>query len=47
MIAAAKMLPVATFIRRGVSHVSWRACSQDRAPVAPAIAAIAHAAHID
>ena len=47
MAAAAKMLPVATFIRRGVNQVSCRACSQERAPVAPAIAAIAHAAHID
>jgi hypothetical protein len=44
--AAAKMLAVATFIRPGVSQVSCRAWSQDRAPLAPAIAAIAHAAHI-
>ena len=36
---------VATLIRRGVSHVAWRFCSQVRAPVAPVAAAIAHAMH--
>jgi hypothetical protein len=46
MAAAAKMPAVATFMRRGVSQVWWRAWSQDRAPVAPAMAAIAHAAHM-
>jgi hypothetical protein len=47
IVAAAKMLAVATFILRGVNQVSWRAWSHERAPLAPAIAAIAHAAHMD
>src|SRR5205807_3927178 len=46
IVAAVKRLTVTTFIRRGVSHVACCACSHDRAPVAPAIAAIAHAAHM-
>ena len=37
---------VATFIRRGVSHVAWLFCSQARAPVAPVAAAIAHIMHM-
>jgi ketosteroid isomerase-like protein len=45
-VAAAKIPTVATFMRRGVSQVSWRAWSHERAPVAPAIAAIAQAAHM-
>jgi len=45
--SAAVIAPtVATFIRRGVSHVAWRVCIQVRAPVAPVAAAIAHAMHI-
>jgi hypothetical protein len=36
---------VATFTRRGVSHVAWLFCSDVRAPVAPVAAAIAHIAH--
>ena len=44
---AALIMPiVATFIRRGVSHVAWLFCSQVRAPVAPVAAAIAHAMHM-
>src|SRR2546421_12268827 len=45
-VAAAKRVTVAAFIRRGVSHLACCACSQDRAPVAPAMAAIAHTAHM-
>jgi hypothetical protein len=37
---------VATFSRRGVSHVAWLFCSQVRAPVAPVAAAIAHITHM-
>ena len=44
---AALIMPiVATFIRRGVSHVAWLFCSQVRAPVAPVAAAIAHIMHM-
>jgi len=43
--AAVTMPIVATFIRRGVSHVAWLFCSQVRAPDAPVAAAIAHAMH--
>ena len=46
IVAAANRLTVTTFIRWGVSQVVCRACSQERAPVAPAIAAIAHTAHM-
>jgi hypothetical protein len=44
--AAVKRPTVATFMRRGVSHVVWRVWSQERAPLAPAIAAIAQTAHM-
>jgi hypothetical protein len=44
--AAAKRAIVAALMRRGVSQVRCRAWSQERAPLAPAIAAIAHAAHM-
>ena len=44
--AAVKSVIVAALIRRGVSHVVCCACSHDRAPLAPAIAAIAQAAHM-
>ena len=44
--AAVKSVIVATLMRRGVSHVVCCACSQERAPLAPAIAAIAQAAHM-
>ena len=37
---------VTAFIRFGVSQVKWRACSQERTPVAPAAAAMAHPAHM-
>jgi hypothetical protein len=40
------MPAVAAFRRRSVSQVSCRAWSHDLAPLAPAIAAIAHAAHM-
>jgi hypothetical protein len=45
--SAVLMTPiVATFKRRGVSHVAWLFCSQVRAPVAPVAAAIAHITHM-
>ena len=45
-VASMNRVAVAARIRRGVSHVAWRACSQDRAPEAPAIAVIAQPAHM-
>jgi hypothetical protein len=45
-VATTNSAIVAAFIRRGVSQPKWCACSQERAPVAPAIAAAAHAAHM-
>lgn len=45
--SAVPMTPiVATFKRRGVSHVAWLFCIQVRAPVAPVAAAIAHITHM-
>jgi hypothetical protein len=44
--AATHSAIVAARTRRGVSHVRCRACSHERAPVAPAAAAMAHAAHM-
>jgi hypothetical protein len=44
--AATHSAIVAARIRRGVSHVRCRACSHERAPVAPAAAAMAQAAHM-
>jgi hypothetical protein len=44
--AAVKRPTVATFMRRGVSQVVCRVWSQERAPLAPAIAAMAHTAHM-
>jgi hypothetical protein len=44
--AAVKRATVAARRRRGVSQVRCRAWSHDRAPLAPAIAAIAQAAHM-
>jgi ketosteroid isomerase-like protein len=44
--AATHSAIVTARMRRGVSHVRCRACSHERAPVAPAAAAIAHAAHM-
>jgi len=44
--AATMRATVAAFSRPGVSHVRCRVCSQVRAPVAPAAAAIAHAPHM-
>jgi hypothetical protein len=40
------MAAVAAFRRRSVNHVSCLAWSHDLAPLAPAMAAIAHAAHM-
>ena len=44
--AAVKSVIVAARMRFGVSQVACCACSQERAPLAPAIAAIAQAAHM-
>jgi hypothetical protein len=44
--AAMKSAIVIALRRWGVSQVTCRACSQVRAPVAPAAAAIAHAPHM-
>jgi hypothetical protein len=46
-VAATKIPAVAALIRRSVSQLACWAWSQDLVPLAPAIAAIAHAAHID
>jgi hypothetical protein len=43
--AAVKSATVAARRRLAVSQVRWRVWSHDRAPLAPAIAAIAQAAH--
>ena len=44
-VASTNRVAVAARIRRGVSHVKWSVCSQDRAPEALAIAVIAQRAH--
>ena len=44
--AATKSAIVIALSRWGVSQVTCRVCSQVRAPVAPAAAAIAHAPHM-
>jgi hypothetical protein len=44
--AAANSAMVARRSRRGVSQVAWRDCSQQRAPEAPAAAAIAQPTHM-
>jgi hypothetical protein len=46
-VAATKMPAVAALIRLSVNQLWCCACSHDLAPLAPAIAAIAHAAHMD
>lgn len=44
--AATNSAIVAAFSRAGVSHDRSRVCNQLRAPLAPAAATIAHAAHM-
>ena len=46
-VAATKMPAVAALIRLSVNQLRCCACSHDLAPLAPAIAAIAHAAHME